>query len=252
MSFSYIGITDFETPEQVRDMLKVFSEATQRKLMIGVMMSFKTLIGIPTKWSNVWISKERIASVFIDHPRVFNTLHYADYDGNTVLAHLLDAVSFGGEYIQGLQFDMVWPSPQMVIAFRREHPDILVVLQVNGKALELVHDDPSMLVNRLAEYGDSIDFVLLDKSMGRGLGMDAKGLIPFATAVRSMDSSVGIAAAGGLGPETMHRANPLVREFPDLSIDAQGKLKPDGDSMKPTDWYLASQYLSEALRMFAS
>jgi hypothetical protein len=37
--------------------------------------------------------------------------------------------------------------------------------------------------------------------------------------------NIGIGAAGGLGPDTMHLIKPLMEEFPDLSWDAEGCLR---------------------------
>lgn len=79
--------------------------------------------------------------------------------------------------------------------------------------------------------------------------MDAKGLLPFARAVKRRFPQFGLVAAGGLGPDTMHLVEPLIKEFPDLSIDAQGKLRPSGSALDPIDWYMAGQYLIKALEM---
>ena len=62
-------------------------------------------------------------------------------------------------------------------------------------------------------------------------------------------SSRGIVAAGGLGPESVGLVEPLYREFPDLSIDAQGKLRPSGSALHPIDWDMAETYLVKALQL---
>lgn len=256
MDSPYIGVTGFRSLEDTgfaltsfQGILSGLGRARAYRLMVGVMMSFKTLTGLPTKWAEVFPPKEGIADIFIEHSLLFNALHYADYDDNTELSHLLEAVSFGGEHIQGLQLDMVWPDPGMVIAFRKEYPDVLLVLQVNGRALEIAHDDPMRVVSRLAEYGDSVDFVLLDKSMGQGLGMDAEALIPFAHAIRSMGKRV--AVAGGLGPDSLNLVEPLARAVDNLSIDAQSKVCDEGDAKNPLRPHLVHRYLDGALRLLS-
>ena len=92
--------------------------------------------------------------------------------------------------------------------------------------------------------------MLLDKSMGRGLGMDAVGLIPFAQAIRGRFPDLGLVAGGGLGPDSIGLVKPLVKEFPDLSIDAQGKLRPSGNALDPIDWDMAGAYLVNACQLF--
>ncbi len=249
----YIGITDFMNPEQVQAMLNLFIShrqvASTRKLHVGVMMSYKTLHDLPTKWLAAFPKNEAVSEIFIDHPLLLNVLHYADYDALDVFNSLLRATVYGGKNLHALQLDMVWPDPMIVRAFREKHQNIQIIVQVNTRALELVANDPKGMVKRLAEYGDSIDYVLLDKSMGKGLGMDAHGLIPFVRAVRDAFPHLGIAAAGGLGPKTFQLVTPLVQAFPDISVDAQGKLRPSGNALEPIDWKMAGLYLTNTTEL---
>ncbi len=112
--FPYISITDFTSPEQVWNMLSVFRNNSKPgrevhyKLGIGVMTSYKKLNDIPTKWSVAFPSKKRIADIFVSAGRstdywLFNTLHYADYEGIDVLNNLLKATELGGKNMNALQ-----------------------------------------------------------------------------------------------------------------------------------------------------
>lgn len=257
MTFSYIGITDFATPEQSLRMARhfedtrvVLGDAADRRLMVGVMMSYKTLHGIETKWAAAWPAKEEVADIFVDHPLVFNTLHYADFDGTTTLDDLLRAVAFGGPNLHALQFDMIWPNPDLVWGLYAARPELSLILQVSGRALEKVGNDPHELAMRLNDYGNALGGVLLDKSMGRGLGMDARGLQLFLAGLLEYHHHLRLAVAGGLGPGTLHLVESLVEWLPWLSIDAQGKLRPSGSALDPIDWGFAGRYLREALEMY--
>ena len=115
--------------------------------------------------------------------------------------------------------------------------------------IELAQNDPKVIVDRLKGYNGIADYVLLDKSMGQGHGMDAYGLIPFARAIRDAFPDLGIVAAGGLGPDSMDLVAPLAAEFPDISIDAQGKLRPSGSALDPVDWNRAEMYLVRAFTL---
>ncbi len=138
---------------------------------------------------------------------------------------------------------------QTAIHTSRKAPEIII--QVSGRAIEEAGNDPDEVVSRLREYDelDVLDRVLLDKSMGRGLGMNAEALRPFAQAIKKAFPSVGLVVAGGLGPDTLHLMEPLLGEFPNISIDAQGKLRPSGNSLDPIDWDLAERYLVNALKL---
>lgn len=249
MKQPYIGITDFATVEQTRKMLDIFAASrvpdSRRVLMVGVMTSYKILNNLPTKWAAAWLSKYAFGDVFVRHPLALNTLHYADYDGIDVQYSLTQATACGYPRIDALQLDMIWPPPSAVVGYHWQHPEIKIILQVGGKALERV-SGPREVVAKLRDYDGAIDYVLFDKSMGRGLGMDAEGLRPYLRAVRESGLDIGLAGAGGLGPSTLHLVEPLVAEFPDLSIDAQGKLRPSGNAMDPIDWGMAEEYLKKA------
>ena len=254
MSIPYIGITDFMTFEQVERMLCTFKTNLlpnqNRRLHVGIMMSYKTLHGFETKWTNAFPPKENIANIFSSN-ETMNCLHYADYEEIDVQQSLKEAVIFGGEGINALQLDMVWPNPGKVAsAICASGKQLEIILQVGKNAIEQVDNDPKEVVERLRGYKDIIQYVLLDKSMGRGLGMDAVGLIPFAKAIKEAFPDMSIVAAGGLGPESVELARPLVREFPDISIDAQGKLRRSGNALDPIDWNMAETYLVKALELF--
>jgi len=253
MHIPYVGITDFMTFEQVQRMLATLKanlgSGQNRRLHVGVMMSYKTLHGIETKWTKAFPPKEAIADIF-SSDETMNCLHYADYEAIDVFQSLAQAISFGGIGINALQLDMVWPDPGHVAsAVHVSRKQLEVILQVGKNAIEQANNDPQEVVERLRDYEGIAQYVLLDKSMGRGLGMDAIGLIPFARAIKEAFPSLGIVAAGGLGPESIELVVPLFKEFPDISVDAQGKLRPSGSALDPIDWTMADTYLVKALQL---
>lgn len=253
MHVPYIGVTDFMTFDHVQLMLKAFKknlEAGQKhRLHVGVMMSYKTLHNIETKWSVAFPPKETIAEIFSSN-ETMNCLHYADYDEIDVAKSIAQAISFGGVGINALQLDMVWPNPEHITdAIKNSHKELEIILQVGKNAIEQADNDPHEIVERLKDYEGLISHVLLDKSMGKGLGMDASGLIPFVYAIKKSFSNLGIVVAGGLGPDSLGLVEPLVKEFPDISIDAQGKLRPSGNALDPINWDMAEMYLVKALQL---
>src|SRR3989338_7862748 len=99
MKVPYVGITDFTTSKETLVMLDVFENHvgyfSPRRLMVGVMMSYKTLHDLPSQWTSVFPKNKNIAGIFVDHPLAMNTLHYADYDGIDVLENLKQATRYG-------------------------------------------------------------------------------------------------------------------------------------------------------------
>ncbi|PCI28050.1 hypothetical protein COB55_04530 [Candidatus Wolfebacteria bacterium] len=215
------------------------------------MMSYKTLRKIPGRYADVFPSKEKIASIFRSG-RTYNCLHYASYDGESDLVKsLTDAISWGGIGMDALQLDMTWPEAgDIASVVHASQKTFEVILQVGKRALKEADNDPQVVVNTLEDYEGIIKRVLLDRSMGKGIGMKADYLAPFVRAIKERFPQFGISVAGGLGPETMHLVRPLVEEFPDISIDAQGKLRQSGSILDPIDWGIAEQYLINALSLF--
>lgn len=256
MRYPYIGITDFETPWQVQQMIDVFDKAQEkypssilRKLMIGVMISYKTLNNIESRWSDIWVKKELIKFLFIKHPSVYNTLHYADYEGNTNSKHLLKATEYGGENMQSLQLDMIWPSIEMLAEFKKERPEIDLILQVGKPAFKQINNDPAQLVQQLKRYESIIEFVLLDKSMGQGKAMNAFELVTYFKAISDSGLDMGLTGAGGLNPKNVKIAQPLFDYNKSMSVDAQTGLKTNHNLEEPTNWSMAAEYLVELFKM---
>lgn len=249
----YIGITDFASSSDSTLTLEFFSEQcrrlgmTDRKLMVGVMMSYKTLHNMPSSWTNCWPSKHNIGNIFVNHPLALNTLHYADYDGFTLPFELYEAVSYGGPNLHALQFDMIWPDSRMVGYVKERYPNLKIILQVGPKAFEMARNLPLLLSERLRLlYKDTVDYVLLDVSAGHGKSFLATELAPYVKAIKN-NTDFHIAVGGGIGPGSMVELIKLMAICgDDLSWDAQGRLRPSGDAHDPVDWDMARQYLYES------
>lgn len=262
----YIGITDFTAPEQVERMLRVFRENrstyARYRLHIGAMMSQKTLRGFPTEWANVFPKKEDIIKIFtppeeidtINRPNDYNdwmfVLHYADYDHSVGLFNdLSEAINYTGSFVDAIQLDMSWPDPYSVLsAVEASRKQLEIILQIGSKAMEMVGNDPQKVAEKIKDYKSFITHVLIDKSMGRGLGMDTGGLLSYAEVISEEYPDLQIVFAGGLGPSSMDLINPLINKFPNMSIDAQGQLRPSGSALDPIDWDMAEDYLIKALK----
>lgn len=253
MSKPYIGITDFtsygETVAAQQEFERLGGTLRGHLLHVGVMMSRKTLNNIPSKWSKIFPKNRDIANIFVKDEHTLNVLHYADYDGVDVAKNLAKATELGYSEMDALQLDMIWPDPAVIKNYHRDYPDKKIILQINSKSLVIVDHDPDKLLERLNLYGKSVNYVLLDMSMGRGIGLNTDQLLPYLKKIDHPDRH--LAVAGGLCAEKLHLIEPLVEQFPDLSIDAQSKLRPSGSAMDPIDWSMARDYLEGAIKIFS-
>jgi hypothetical protein len=232
----YIGITDFTDNMELQTMQKVFDNYKSKnflhQLHVGVMMSHKTLYDMPTQWSEVFPEKTKIREIFCEKfaADVLYCLHYADSRKRENLwQSLRDAISWGGVYMHALQLDLVWPDRHQIYAAITDscsQNQLQIILQIGKQSFAEIDNNPMQLIKKLTKYAydDTVHRVLLDKSMGRGVGMDAQALLPFVKAIKADLPQIGIGIAGGLGPETYALAEPILKLYDDISVDAQGHL----------------------------
>jgi len=257
MNNPYIGITGIINADQVRLMLDTFQRnkrvGSQRKLHIGVMMSFNTLHGLPSCYTDSFPKNTANRDIFPAGPRaeIMNCVHYADYRHDPNLRYpLQNAIGFGGPHMNALQLDAVWPDPVEIQEALCGHDHIAdVILQVGKHAFEKVGDEIPRLLSELARYLDVVTHVLLDKSMGKGIPLDVDDLLPYLRAIHNNLPDFQLVVAGGLGPNTLHLLEPIIEEFPDINIDAEGKLRASGNNVDPLDMSLAGGYLAKALQL---
>ncbi|MFA6594239.1 MAG: hypothetical protein WCT16_03175 [Candidatus Buchananbacteria bacterium] len=251
MPVPYISITGFTNRQQAEAMSIVIERAgaetpLPHHLGVGVMTSHKLLRGLPTRYAEVFPKKSDISKIFIPHPLAFNTLHFADYEAyswDETTRDFEEALFWGEPYMQALQLDMIWPDYEVVSNFKRIYPRISIILQIGAYAFKEVEEQPDKLLERLKLYGSALDYVLLDKSMGQGKLMSVQFLEPFLDKLSEQRPDLGLVVAGGLGPETIGVIESLIKKYPKLSIDAQGRL---------LDWQMAKSYLEQAIHLFQS
>jgi hypothetical protein len=247
---SYIGVAGFTADWQVSGLLRSVPERVAgRRIMIGVLVSERTLHGRAEPWGAKRLPAiDQIAGIFADHPLALNAIHlYAP--GEEPLADSLRAVTeVAGPRLHALQLNAVWPPPTALRAYREAFPSVGLVLQIGRGAIAAVEGSPEILARRLADYGGLVDAILLDSSGGRGIPIDTGTAGTFLAAIAAARPELGLGVAGGLGPETLDLVAPLAGRFPGLSIDAEGRLRDAGDRLVPAR---AADYVRRALAMLA-
>lgn len=243
----YIGITGFLSLDDALHVLNAVPMNANRLVMVRVLASLKTMRGIQNKWPNRYPAMDKIAGIFPDHPLALNLIHYNTKEKDT-LGDQLDAMTgFGGANMHGFQLNITWPELDVLREYKKRHPAKQIVLQVGGHAFEMVNYSPEQLAAKVAEYDGAVEYVLLDPSGGYGKPFDKERARDYLVALQAKNLNVGLGVAGGLSPTTLNLVEPLVQEFPDLSIDAEGRLRTAEDHL---DLNLARAYLQTALSMF--
>ncbi len=204
-------------------------------------------------------ARGRLCRGVLDFQRIFkhwhglyNCIHYADSNHKKDVKledHLYMLRLSGGMFLHGLQLDLDWPDLVAIEGACKGLNKTEIILQIGVRAFREIGDGVDELVKKLGEYEGIIHRVLLDKSMGKGIGMNAEFLLPFARAIRKSFPELAIGFAGGLSATSMNLLEPVLQEFPDCDQDAQGGMRPSGSYLDPIDMATCKAYLIESLKL---
>lgn len=234
---SYIGVTGFTTATQVAAALNAMAsmhfavQRTQRKLMVGVLASARSLRGAPLRpvWQDRYPRPTAIAGIFPDDPRTLNLVHFAPGDEYraSLLPDLDRLTQLAGPRLHGFQLNMAWPRETELGVYREDcgYRRHVIVLQLGAAALGAYDGDAAAVAKRVRGYGALIDAVLVDGSGGRGEPLDVDVTRRYVSEIVSACPALGVGVAGGLDAEGVGRIAALREEFPFLSIDAEGRLR---------------------------
>lgn len=248
----YIGITGFTKPEEVFSALQAFPNNGNRKLMVGVLATYKSLRGIPMKpkWAKQTPNPGAISGLFPNDERAVNLVHFSTEEGreSSVLADMLRIHELAGPNFHGFQLNVAWPEINQLNGYREVMGwDYRIVLQLGKTAMEAVGRTARGVVDTLYHYAGVVDDVLFDQSGGLGKPFHTERAREFLSAIAREGWGLGLVVAGGLGPGSLDLVEPLLAEFPNLSIDAQGRLRNAEHDLDPQ---AVDAYLTGALRLF--
>ncbi len=248
----YIGITGFMSSQEVKTIIENTAlSLSGRLLMVGVLASSKTIEGIPNKWPGRYPANNAIHDIFLDDDRCLNLIHYNTKEPDSLASQLTTMTALAGKKLNGFQLNIAWPDPSILDAYKKSHPEKVFVLQIGSRAFEMVNNSPEALARKVnSEYAGIADYVLLDPSGGLGIPFDSAIANDYLSALSEGSHEFGLGVAGGLSSSTLNLIEPLIEDYPSLSIDAEGRLR----SPQPEDALqieAAIQYVQNALELFS-
>lgn len=218
----YVGVTGFMSRSEVDAALKVIPEGSSRCLMVGVLVTTKTLLGRANMWPNRCPQIYQVADIFSDDPRALNLIHYSTDYPELLFGDLCRMTELARPRLDGFQLNIAWPSIPQLREWRKMYPDQYLVLQIGDRAIEIA-ESTGGFESFLEGYVGVVDAVLVDASSGTGKPLDSLKGAEYLRVAQGLSMETGI--AGGLGFQTLHLINPLLTDFPRLSIDAQTQLR---------------------------
>ena len=251
MTTPYIGITGFAAADEVAGVVAAWPDEPGRLLMCGALLSNARLSGESSDAPNRCPPTDAIASIFSDDLRCLNLVHYRPQPGANLADALARASEVGGPNCHGVQINATrgvpWPDPAALVEYRERSQPQRIVLQAGREAMASVDGDAGALARRCAEYVGIVTDVLVDASEGLGRPLDAAASARYLAALADAAPDLGLVVAGGLCADNMAELlSPLLPEWGNVSIDAEGRLRDGNDVL---DVGAAVAYLEAARRL---
>ncbi len=232
----YIGVTGFMELDEVERCRECWAElcqneTPQRLLMIGILISSTTLAGQVNSLSGQFPRCSLIRKIVIDSPYLFNCLHFNTRAPENLYDQLMLSMDYGGEKINGIQLNMVWPEAKALQRVKTQYPRLKYVLQVSPHLAGYQLMTPMQVACKIkAVYGNLIDYVLVDFSRGLGQELPLDDVRLYLRAIAEINPDISLGTGSGLYAENLRPLiTQLTPEFPDLSFDAQGRLHDNSD-----------------------
>jgi len=244
----YIGVSGITANDQAVRLLKNFYEPVSHQLMIGVLASEFTLGGKENKNPRRYPQVGKIAGIFPDHTRALNMIRYETEHPETLASQLFELNKHGGHSCHGFQISAIWPKPGQIWPFREMYPRVKLMLCVGPMAMKACRNDPVRIADRLREYQNAVDGIVLDFSGDTRILLDPVKALESLDCFKQKTSSFEFGIAGNLNFRNLGRLDPLVKKYPRLSIETEDSIR---DPM--TDMFLekeAKVYLRSAKHLY--
>lgn len=251
----YIGVTGFMSRREVLAVEDAHCELpliSDVLLMVGVLVSSKTLRGELNKFPARYPKPEQLGSIFTGRVDNLNLLHFNTKEQDRLLDDMCRAQDLAGPKCDGFQLNIAWPDRKVLkryktkTAFRRK----TLVLQCGGHALDQVEHNPLKLTAKVLEYDGLIDYMLIDPSGGKGEPFDLNFAMKCIDTLNSklFRTDIGVGIAGGLSAHNVNDLlGPILARHSSTSIDAEGRLRDGQDNL---DIAKAQAYVSKSAKLY--
>lgn len=251
----YIGVSCFMRQTQVQAVLDMLPSELQRRLMVGTVVSDKTLEGkensLPHKFPQVHTLRDIYGT---QDPRALNLVHYARkvQPVDEALWHDMERIiQCSGPNLHGMQFNFAWPSIGQLERFKCKYPGkSYFVLQISPSLLGGDNWDPKETVRRLGDYDGIADAILFDRSRGMGdraTTDDVRRFFDLVCADERCDE-IALGFAGGLSAETLPAFAEIIQDY-EANFDAENALRSDTSAGEALDMEKVRSYLTAAIEI---
>src|SRR5438105_4591331 len=105
---AYIGITGFVARKEVDEVFAALTKDTNRLVMVGVLVSDKTLAGEKNKWPQRYPKPDVLSTIFRSYRNALNLIHFNTKEPNRLLYSMSMAQDLAGFDCHGFQLNIAW------------------------------------------------------------------------------------------------------------------------------------------------
>ena len=233
----YVGVTGICGFFEMQQICDAFSKAgysweTQHIPMTGVLISYKTLNGENTTNKRYPLIQNVPGILSAGCGSALTMIHYNSRELATLADQIGKIFNTRGLYrnnlCRALQLNVNWLElkQKQVEMIKEMFPEMQIVLQASKEVID--DKTPTQIAESVRKYGNSIDYVLIDPSRGRGQSFDTERPVQIYQELQSHCPDLIIGFAGGFdGKNVGVRTSELVNltGTDNFCIDAEGGLR---------------------------
>ncbi|NBS41259.1 hypothetical protein EBS80_01205 [bacterium] len=231
MVFSpFVGIMGVQSPEEGARLARLtdaFSGHGHR-LLLGAYADWWTFHGATHR--PFLPSREDLASICAQENGAAHAVHFTPMPERD-LAEQLFALMATCPNLSVLILHAVWPKRDTLVLFRRQWPNVSLVLWVSEECFIDLAERTTRVAHRIAEYAriGAIDSVMLDLAAGNGSPVDEVRAAYVLRLIRQGGVALPFGLAGGLSADRFDTGfSRVMREYNPLSLSASRRLRRDG------------------------
>ena len=256
----YVGVTGFMDLLEVSECSNAISEARndgddrledlKQLLMVGVLVSSKTLDGKPNKRPGRYPQMPAIKGIFeyCNWPDILNTIHYHTDDRAGLYDQVCRLVEVADGRLHAIQFNVRWPNHVTLVRIARRFPWLRIIVQIGHKAIADVTDgEHTFIGDAVRAYREVVDDFLFDPSGGLGRSLDLDAATSYVNSIPQ--DSCGRGIAGGFDADSVVRTTGAMQAVGTLlNLDAEGRLRTPKDEGDKMDLTKAKTYVRAAVK----
>lgn len=189
---------------------------------------------------------------------VLNTIHYSTRTSEGLSGQVKKLFGLGNIYhdklCQALQLNVRWPDVNQVEEIKTALPELRIILPLSPWILR--RQTREEIADRVGDYGDLLDFILIDPSGGKGTTFEASWVAPYYRLLKYYFPEKQIIVAGGFNEANVPLRLALITRAlmsGEFGIDAESGLRDrsTGDHYGKLSLTKAVRYIEAAVAFFS-